>query len=125
MSTGVTRLMNSIKIIYLCSSYYNTPQRLSALLFKITNQMVGTCKKYVMDNTPKIWDIEHGVLSARIERCKQVNQEYQNQYRNLKEALNQRQDVEPLDLRWLLIEGWIWIIENSICGGKCFFNCKI
>ena len=99
MSSGVQRLMNAIKIIYLCSSFYNTPQRLSALLFKITNQMVETCKKYVMGLSPRIWDIEHSVLASRILRCKKVNEEYQLQYRNLKSALNERPDVEPLDLR--------------------------
>ncbi|NXR09295.1 DYH5 protein, partial [Semnornis frantzii] len=49
MMEHVPSLMNTICMIYCISPYYNTSERVTALLLKITNQMIKTCKTYLCE----------------------------------------------------------------------------
>lgn len=99
MSEAVVSLMNSVKAIYLISTYYNTPQRLSALIVKVTNQMIATCKRYVSRNVVKIWDLEDVELKKRIHLCQHLNDVYQHQFQKIKKEIEATPDTKPLDLR--------------------------
>ncbi|NXD79638.1 DYH5 protein, partial [Halcyon senegalensis] len=47
MMEHVPSLMNTVCMIYCTSPYYNTSERMTSLLLKITNQMINTCKMYL------------------------------------------------------------------------------
>ncbi|NWZ31780.1 DYH5 protein, partial [Asarcornis scutulata] len=47
MMEHVPSLMNAVCMIYCMSPHYNTSERMTSLLLKITNQMINTCKTYL------------------------------------------------------------------------------
>ncbi|NXY83115.1 DYH8 protein, partial [Alcedo cyanopectus] len=49
MMEHVPSLMTAVCMIYCTSPYYNTSERMTSLLLKITNQMINTCKVYLCE----------------------------------------------------------------------------
>ena len=82
-------LMNAVKMIHTIARYFGTTERITKLFMKITNQMIATCKLSINGRDPvdKIWDKELPFLLTTIEKCLQLNEEYQDQYRLTKEKL--------------------------------------
>ena len=50
MLEAIPGLMNAIRMINSYSRYYNTSERMTALLVKVTNQMINACKAHITDN---------------------------------------------------------------------------
>lgn len=49
-------LMHAIRMVNSMSRYYNTSERITALLIKVTNQMVNACKNYLTENgSTRLW----------------------------------------------------------------------
>eukprot|EP00898_Chlorokybus_atmophyticus_P005691 jgi/Chlat1/6122/Chrsp409S05665 len=42
-------LMNNIKMMHTIARYYNTPERMTTLFCKVTNQMIANCKAYIVN----------------------------------------------------------------------------
>ena len=81
--------MNALKMIHTISRYFGTTERMTKLLMKITNQMISNCKLSIngKDHQDRIWDKSLTQLLEAIEKCLQLNEEYQEQYRLTKEKL--------------------------------------
>ena len=43
-------LMNAVRMINSYSRYYNTPERMTALFVKVTNQMITACRSYITED---------------------------------------------------------------------------
>ena len=43
-------LMNAVRMINSYSRYYNTPERMTALFVKVTNQMIAACRSYITED---------------------------------------------------------------------------
>ena len=57
MGDHISSLMYTIRMIYATSRYYNTSERVTALLVKVTNQMVTQCRNYLTENgTKTVWE---------------------------------------------------------------------
>ncbi len=84
-------LINGIKMIHTIARYYGTTERMTKLFMKITNQMIVTCKLNInnKDNADRIWEKDLPTLLQTIEKCLQLNEQYQDQYRTTKEKLLQ------------------------------------
>lgn len=109
-------LMNQIKVIHTIARYYNTPQRMTGLFIKITNQMISNCKfniinfrrirmhqkpQGVMGGTSmggksvplddnKLWDHDEyppDELIAQLNSCLELHTAYIKQYDITKERL--------------------------------------
>ena len=82
-------LMTSVKMIHTISRYFGTNERMTKLFMKITNQMISTCRVGIneKDSSDKLWDKDLTVTLESIEKCLQMNEEYQDQYRVIKEKL--------------------------------------
>lgn len=82
-------LMNSVKMIHTISRYFGTNERMTKLFMKITNQMITTCRLGIngKDSYDKLWDKDLTIVLEVIEKCLQMNEEYQDQYRVIKEKL--------------------------------------
>jgi len=84
-------LMNSIKMIHTIARYYNTPQRMTDLFSKITEQMIANCKFHITggESVDVLWELDPQDLVRRLESCLKLNEAYQEQYRNTKTKLEQ------------------------------------
>jgi dynein heavy chain len=82
-------LVNAVKMIHTIARYFGTSERITKLFMKITNQMITTCKVCInrKDAADRIWDKDLPSLLETIEKCLQINEEYQDQYRITKEKL--------------------------------------
>eukprot|EP00899_Mesostigma_viride_P009796 jgi/Mesvir1/18818/Mv04309-RA.2 len=79
-------LMNNIKMMHTIARYYNTPERMTTLFCKVTNQMITNCKAYIMGNT-KLWDQDKPELLAKLEMAQKLNEAYQECYKQTRDRL--------------------------------------
>jgi dynein heavy chain len=98
-------LINTTSMIYGISSYYNTPERMTSLFVKITNQLIKTCKAYMRHGVGRVWEHEPTVLLSRIEHCANLNRTYQQHFHKRKEILKQKPQERQFEFS-----------ENSIFG---------
>ena len=89
-------LMNSIKMIHTIARYYNTPERMTGLFCKITEQMIANCKMQITGiaageiyDKEDLWKSDPQDLVRRLESCLKLNQAYQDQYRSTKQKMEQ------------------------------------
>ncbi|KAM8851323.1 dynein axonemal heavy chain 8-like isoform 4-T8 [Spinachia spinachia] len=69
MMKSVQNVINAIRMIYSVSLYYNTSEKISALLIKVTNQMVTACRSYITNNgTFLIWDQNAEEMVKKIQK---------------------------------------------------------
>ena len=95
-------LMNAVRMINSVSRYYNTSERMTSLLVKVTNQMITACKSYITDQGAQtIWSLQQDVLFGRLEDCIRLNNEYQMAFHRVKTRANER----PLELSEMYIFG--------------------
>ena len=47
MKIPLKRLINHVKMIFNCSTFFNNSVCVAALLVKITNQIIISCKRYI------------------------------------------------------------------------------
>jgi dynein heavy chain len=76
-------------MIHTIARYFGTNERVTKLFMKITNQMITSCKHCIngKDHSDKVWDKDLPSLLEKIEKCLQLNEQYQEQYRETKEKL--------------------------------------
>lgn len=111
MVEHIPSLMNAIRMIYSISQYYNTSERMTSLFVKVTNQMITTCKAYIMHDVSKIWEIPRPVLLQRLNECIQLNEEYQKQFQRTKEKLREN----PNERQFEFSENYIFGKFDTFC----------
>ncbi|XP_075316794.1 dynein axonemal heavy chain 8-like [Odontesthes bonariensis] len=85
MTENVPKVISAIHMIYRVSLYYNTSEKMSALLVKITNQMVTACRSYITDDgSCLIWDQDAEKLIRKMQVCTCLYQEYQTCFQKKK-----------------------------------------
>lgn len=82
-------LVNAVRMIHTIARYYGTTERITKLFMKLSNQMVGTCKLAIngKDSPDRLWEKDLPSLLEIIEKCLQLNEGYQEQYRTTKEKM--------------------------------------
>jgi dynein heavy chain len=87
-------LINNIKMMYTIARYYSTIPRMTALFFKITNQMIIACKDTINPSRlrSKIWEQasdadELRKLLVDLHSCRELNDAYQEEFKKAKNAL--------------------------------------
>lgn len=61
-------LLYAIRMVFTTSRYYNTTERITALLVKVTNQVVTCCRNYLnVNETKNIWRQKKGDVINKIQ----------------------------------------------------------
>lgn len=87
-------LISNIRMMYTIARYYPTRERMTALFFKITNEIVSSCKRAINPSgtRARIWDMTQTNSSLqdlihRLEVSAQLNEVYLNEYRKAQDIL--------------------------------------
>lgn len=81
MKESILSLLQTIRLIYSVSQFYNTSERTSTLMVKITNQMIETCKSYITCRGKEtIWSQDKSLISTKLNNCIKLNHLYRETY---------------------------------------------
>ena len=82
-------LVNAVRMIHTIAMYYGTTERVTKLLMKISNQMIACCKLALngRDTPDRLWEKDMPSVLETIEKCLQLNESYQENYRATKEKM--------------------------------------
>ena len=106
MLDAIPGLINAISMINSYSRCYNTSERMTALLVKVTNQMITACKAHVTDSGyHTVWDQDRPVILKKMADCKRLNEEYQQCFQKTKEKLKDHPEEKPFDFSEMYIFG--------------------
>ncbi|NXW67144.1 DYH8 protein, partial [Hirundo rustica] len=106
MTQGIPNLIKSVQMIHRVSKYYNTSERITSLLIKVTNQMVTTCKAYITDaGLNRIWDQETPVVIGKINECIYLLKEYQKCFHEARQETSENQGEKALEVSEMYIFG--------------------
>ncbi|ROT80144.1 hypothetical protein C7M84_001143 [Penaeus vannamei] len=96
MTPYIMMLFNTVRMIHSISRYYNTSEKLSALLIKITNQMIRSCQIYVScQGLETIWSQPRKDVREKIQHCLKLSSTYRNAYQKTKEKLESIPGEKP------------------------------
>ena len=85
-------LMNAIKMIHTIARFYNTPDKMTQLFVKITNQMIKNCKEKIIPLQSKSEDVWKRPPTEIIEilgSCIKLNREYKEAYNVTKRKIEE------------------------------------
>jgi dynein heavy chain, axonemal len=96
MINDLPNLLKIIEQINFISLYYNTPENLSSLLCKITNQMIVSCKVYIQSTEKEktLFSQPQEIIIRKMNQCIDLNKEYKRCYNNFIDKIaNKRNDI--------------------------------
>nr|XP_036233287.1 dynein heavy chain 5, axonemal isoform X1 [Bactrocera oleae] len=86
MKQSILSLLQTVRLIYSVSQFYNTSERTSSLMVKITNQMIETCKSYITCRSKEtIWSQDRNVIRTKLGNCIKLNHIYHETYYTVRE----------------------------------------
>ncbi|XP_068204591.1 dynein axonemal heavy chain 5-like [Palaemon carinicauda] len=98
MTPYIMMLFNTVRMIHSISKYYNTSEKLSALLIKITNQMIRACQAYITcQGQQSIWSQPRQEVRVKIQHCLKLSAAYRNAYQKTKEKLESMPGERPFN----------------------------
>ncbi|KAL4479549.1 hypothetical protein ABPG72_018535, partial [Tetrahymena utriculariae] len=89
-------LMNAIKMVHSIAKYYNTSDKITGLLIKITNQIIKNCKDQILKKKANsnnqssykfIWEQDPAELIEIFGSCIKIYCEYKKYYNEMKEKI--------------------------------------
>ncbi|XP_066156829.1 dynein axonemal heavy chain 5 [Euwallacea fornicatus] len=85
MRDCIMGLLQTVRLIHNVSQFYNTSERCSALMVKITNRMIETCKSYITcRGQESIWAQDRGLIKDKLIQCILLNKVYRKTYQVVK-----------------------------------------
>ncbi len=73
-------------MMYTIARYYSTPEHMTRLFTKLTNQMIRKCKEQITD-MGKLWDQDKPSLIANMKASVELAKVYREHYKLAKEQL--------------------------------------
>ena len=93
---GLPALLNNIKMMHTVARYYNTPQRMTTLFQKVSNQIINNCKEYLAA-PGTLWNQPKVPLLERLRLCVNLKEKYQQEYKDTRERLAQQPKGRQFD----------------------------
>ncbi|XP_069368231.1 dynein axonemal heavy chain 5 isoform X1 [Paralichthys olivaceus] len=91
-------LMMSIRMILTFSQFYNSSEKMTSLLLKVTNQMISSCRSFLLQSVSHIWDHSRSVLLQRISECCHLKVQYQRSFQQVRDQLRENPEMRQFDL---------------------------
>ncbi|KAI4470547.1 male fertility factor kl5 [Holotrichia oblita] len=112
MQDSLLGLLQTVRLIHTVSQFYNTSERTSSLMVKITNQMIETCKEYInCRGNETIWTQDRQDIKQKLTNCIMLNKAYQKTYATVK-----NQQMLEGDNNFNFSENYIFGKFNAFCG---------
>ncbi|XP_054621741.1 dynein axonemal heavy chain 5 isoform X3 [Dunckerocampus dactyliophorus] len=111
MLEHIPALMAAISMIHSVSGYYNTSERMTSLLLKVTNHMINACRRYLTQGAAHIWDISRPVLLERISECWRLKAAYQRSFH----AVQGKLQAKPTSRQFDFSENYIFGKFEAFC----------
>jgi dynein heavy chain len=93
-------------MIYTISRYYNTEERVTNMLAKITDQMIIRCKENIGGRSENdLWQEDPAILMRQFDAGIKLNEFYQEQYRLTKRKLERTHNGKRFDFNEMQIFG--------------------
>lgn len=74
MRDSLISLLQTVRLIYSVSRYYNTSERTSSLMVKITNQMIVACKDYITKRGREtVWSQDRTTARTKLKHSLRLN----------------------------------------------------
>ena len=71
------------------SSFYNSSERVSYLLVKISNQIIKSCKRYITEGgRVNIWTAKTSTIEKKLGECIRLNDQYREAYHHVKNKID-------------------------------------
>ncbi|NXN78965.1 DYH8 protein, partial [Bombycilla garrulus] len=106
MTQAIPNLIKAVQMVHRVSKYYNTSERITSLLIKVTNQMVTTCKAYITDaGLNRVWDQETPIVIGKINECICLLKEYQKCFHEAKHETLEHLEEKSLEVSETYIFG--------------------
>eukprot|EP00756_Hemistasia_phaeocysticola_P023814 Hpha_TRINITY_DN15915_c5_g14::TRINITY_DN15915_c5_g14_i1::g.73298::m.73298/K10408/DNAH; dynein heavy chain, axonemal len=87
MAQTLPQCISSIRMIHGISRFYNTAERMTGLFVKITNQMIRSCRRFILQDGP-VWDQNPKSVIDSLRWCIELNETYKFYYRKAKEEMS-------------------------------------
>ncbi|RZF32385.1 hypothetical protein LSTR_LSTR001849, partial [Laodelphax striatellus] len=111
MKDSILSLLQTVRLIHSVSQFYNTSERTSSLMVKITNQMIEQCKQYVTCRGKEtIWSQERNDVREKLLNCIRLNRVYHNTY-----TLVKRQPFLPNQTPFSFSENYVFGKFDGFC----------
>ncbi|CAG7714181.1 unnamed protein product [Allacma fusca] len=93
MIEHIASMMYTIRTIHTTSRYYNSCEKVTALMIKISNQMVSACKLYLTNaGKDTVWSQDKRVMVTKLKDCIQLYNTYYGTYESTRIELEDNPD---------------------------------
>ncbi|XP_044272703.1 dynein axonemal heavy chain 8 [Tribolium madens] len=83
-------LLHAIRMTYTTSRYYNNTANVTALLVKVSNQMINVCRSYLNCNgTKTVWNQKKKVVLEKIKVCLDIYLKYYQCFKHIQEEMKE------------------------------------
>ncbi|XP_067007324.1 dynein axonemal heavy chain 5 [Anabrus simplex] len=108
-------LMYCIRMVYSTSRYFNTNDRLTGLLVKVTNQLITACQGYLTNNgTVSIWSQAKKEVLRKIKVCVGLHRKYADCFHQMKDADKEFPGAAPVDCSEVYIFGKLGAFQTRL-----------
>eukprot|EP00835_Amoeboradix_gromovi_P001556 NODE_73_length_23464_cov_0.600171.p1 type:complete len:4313 gc:universal NODE_73_length_23464_cov_0.600171:23064-10126(-) len=105
LNQAIPVIMNIIHVIYISSKYFCTPDRITSLLIKVTNEVLVSIKKILTKKLQFNYFKDSKVYCQDLPRILEIYKNYSNAYLSVKKKLDLQDELPKFDFSEMYIFG--------------------